>query len=272
MVRLALGIWIVVVLLASASLAQPSIPEDIYATQAVVTGKDERNRPLGFRLCFEDVLVKASGDTGIVNDKRVAALAANAGQYITSFSYRDRLEGKPIHDEQGSYDRPHFLTCHFDSQKIDGVLKTLGRKPWPAPRPRLVMVIAVKGAKNGGVLSRDGVFDADMRESLSNAARRYGLTVDLPSAATLRDNRIGIESTKIVAGGRLQKIAASSNGDVPLVGRLRWSDAATGWVATWNLQTGGRRYTWSIRGVNYDEAFRNAVRGAMRALSGNGAP
>ncbi len=272
MVRLVLAFWIFVVLSTGASMAQSSVPEDIYTTQAVVTGKDERNRPLGFRLCFEDVLVKASGDADIVNDKRVAALAANAGQYITSFSYRDRLAGKPIHDEQGSYDRPHFLTCHFDSQKIDDVLKVLGKKPWPAPRPRLVMLLAVKGAKNGGILSSDGAFDANMRESLANAARRYGLMINLPSVATLQDNRISVESTKIAAGDRLQKIAASSNGDLPLVGRLRWSDAATGWVAAWNLKARGRRYRWSVRGVNYDEAFRNAVRGAMQALSGNGAP
>jgi hypothetical protein len=57
-----------------------------------------------------------------------------------------------------------------------------------------------------------------------------------------------------------------------LVGDLRWSDAALGWVATWNVEVNGRRYRWSVNGVNYDEAFRNAVRGAARVLSGNGDP
>jgi hypothetical protein len=78
---------------------------------------------------FEDVLVKVSGDATILSDRRFEALAAVAGQYVSTFSYRDRLEGKPVHDEQGTYDRPHFLTCQFDPQKIDGVLKMLGRKP-----------------------------------------------------------------------------------------------------------------------------------------------
>jgi len=57
-----------------------------------------------------------------------------------------------------------------------------------------------------------------------------------------------------------------------LVGDLRWSDAALGWVATWNVEVNGRRYRWSVNGVNYDEAFRNAVRGGARVLSGNGDP
>src|SRR6266480_2439968 len=126
-VKLTIAFWVFVVLTADGSIAQPDL-DDIYTTRVVVTGKDERNRPLGFKLCFEDVLVKVSGDASIASDHRFGTLAANAGQYVSAFSYRDLLEGKPVHDEQGTYDRPHFLTCRFDPQKIDSVLKTLGRK------------------------------------------------------------------------------------------------------------------------------------------------
>ena len=105
-VRVAIAFW-VFVLGADVSIAQPDL-DDIYTTRVVVAGKDERNRPLGFRLCFEDVLVKVSGDASIVSDRRFETLTANAGQYLSTFSYRDRLEGKPVHDEQGTYDRPIF--------------------------------------------------------------------------------------------------------------------------------------------------------------------
>jgi hypothetical protein len=120
MVKLTIALWIFAALWTDVSIAQPDSLDDIYTTRAVVTGKDERNRPVGFKLCFEDVLIKVSGDTTIVNHSRFETIAANAGQYILTFSYRDRLEGKPVHDEQGTYDRPFFLTCHFDPQKIDG--------------------------------------------------------------------------------------------------------------------------------------------------------
>jgi hypothetical protein len=59
-------------------------------------------------LCFEDLLIKVSGDASIVSDRRFETLAANAGQYVST-SYRDRLEGKPVHDEQGTYDTGHLL-------------------------------------------------------------------------------------------------------------------------------------------------------------------
>jgi len=271
-VKLTIALSVFVVLWTDFSIAQPDSVDDVYRTCAVVTGKDERNRPLGFRLCFEDVLVKVSGDASIVSDRRFDNLASSAGQYVSTFSYRDRLEGKPVHDEQGTYDRPHFLICHFDPQKIGSVLKALGRKPWLGHRPRLVMLITVHGRTNSCILSADGAFDPDMREALANAARRYGLTVSLPSVATLQSNQISVDTATITSGDRLLRVAEMSDSELPLVGDLRWSDAALGWVATWNLEASGRRYRWSVRGVNYDEAFRNAVRGAALVLSGSGKP
>jgi hypothetical protein len=269
---IAIALEAFVVLWPGASAAQPGSLDDLYTTRAIVTGSDERNRPLGFSLCFEDVLVKVSGDPNVVRDGRFATLAANAGQYISKFSYRDRFEGKPVHDEQGTHDRPHFLTCQFDPQKIDSVLKTLGRKPWLGPRPRLVMLLVVRGPRNGGILSSDGAFDPDMREALANAAQRYGLTINLPSVATLQDNQIDIDTAEITPSDRLLRVAELSDSELPLVGDLRWSDAALGWVANWSFEASGQRHRWSVAGVNYDEAFRNAVRGAARVLSGNGGP
>ena len=79
--KLTLALWAFVVLWSDTSTAQhDSTLDDVYTTRAVVTGKDERNRPLGFRLCFEDVLVKASGDASILIDNRFESLAADAGQ------------------------------------------------------------------------------------------------------------------------------------------------------------------------------------------------
>jgi hypothetical protein len=244
--------------------------EDTYTTRAIVTGKDERNRPLGFRLCFEDVLVKASGDYRIIENKRVHALAVHAHRYITEFSYRDRLEGKPLGDEQGTYDRPHYLTCKFDPKKIDGILKKLHRKPWTGKRPHLVLVVAVHGRKASGMLTSDGPLDPDMRESLEAAAIRYGMTVELPSEAALAKDNITLDTAPIASAAALQNVAAASKADLPVRGDLTFRETALGWIATWDFDANGRHVHWSVRGINYDEAFRNAVRGVMLALSGNG--
>jgi hypothetical protein len=55
-------------------------------------------------------------------------------------------------------------------------------------------------------------------------------------------------------------------------GDLTFKESALGWIATWDFDANGKRVHWSVRGVNYDAAFRNAVQGVMLALSGNGKP
>lgn len=246
--------------------------EDTYTARVIVTGKDERNRPAGFRMCFADVLVRASGDYRLAGDKRVPKLAVHAADYITSFSYRDRLEGKPLGDEQGTYDRPHYLTCKFDPTKIDVILKKLGRKPWTGRHPHLVLVVAVHGRKASGMLTGDGPLDPDMRESLDAAAIRYGMTVELPSVAALQKENITLDTVPKANAAALKNVAASSKADLAVRGDLTFKESALGWIANWDFDANGKRIHWSVRGVNYDAAFRNAVEGVMLALSGNGEP
>ena len=51
-----------------------------------------------------------------------------------------------------------------------------------------------------------------------------------------------------------------------------WSDEALGWIADWRLTFAGQSYAWRVSGVSFDDAFRNALRGAAQVLSGNGHP
>jgi hypothetical protein len=249
-VRLTIALCAFIVLWSDASIGQPGGLDDIYTTRAVVTGKDERNRPLGFKLCFEDVLVKVSGDASILSDRRLEALAAVAGQYVSTFSYRDRLEGKPVHDERGTYDRPHFLMCQFDPQKIDGALK-------------MINLIALEGSDTRQI-DRQTVTLGSIGQRLAH----IGIEGAVPGKEAAV--RAAMHAKLSIAADRLLRVAELSDSELPLVGDLRWSDAALGWVATWSLKARGHRHRWSISGVNYDEAFRNAVRGAAQVLSGNG--
>ena len=102
----------------------------LYSSKAIVTGKGEKNRQPGLRDCLDRVLVKVSGDQRLPGLPEAEKLRRRAGDFVASFSYRDRLAGKPIHDEQGTYDRPHDLTCRYDRKVIDDLLGKLGSRPW----------------------------------------------------------------------------------------------------------------------------------------------
>jgi hypothetical protein len=258
---------------AGASAKELGQPVDFYTGRTIVTGTDMRQRATGFRTCLEDVLVKTTGDQRLLQDPRVKALGATAGDLVEHHEYFDRMSDLPVHDEQGTNDRPYYLTCVFDQAKLDGVLSTLGHKAWTGIRTPLTLIMAVHGFGKAGILASDGDFYPDMRIALNYAEGRYGMIVRLPSEWALAANKITVDGMAAAPIESLTRVSQRSGGALPLLGTLDWSDADTGWIGTWTLtDSQGRRHHWEVRGVNFDEAFRNAVRGAAQILSGNGEP
>jgi hypothetical protein len=134
--------------------------------------------------------------------------------------------------------------------------------------------MAAHGFGKSGILTGDGdFFMPDMRISLRYAMERYGMIVTLPSVHALAANQVAVETLGSTPLGRLSRVAQRSGGALPLIGTLDWSDADRGWIGHWTLTDDqGRGHRWEVRGVNFDQAFRNAVRGAAQILSGNGEP
>jgi hypothetical protein len=259
----------------AAALVLPTDASDmdrtsLYRAQSVTNGTGEVNRARGLAPCLEEVLVKVSGDPRLIGDPRVAEMTRHAADYVTGFIYRDLLNGRPPNHEQGTYDRPQYLTADFDRNKIDALLASLGLKPWPLPRPDVVAffdIVPMKGdrftlARNGG--DRLAV---DMRLALRAAAERTGLPLQLPQQDEVETIR-----REMPEPGALAEVAKTVGGDPLLVGTIAWREEAFGWIGNWQLGFKGKEYRWQVRGVSFDDAFRNAVGGTAQILSGNGQP
>ena len=266
-----IGLVAVLMVFAAAQAAAQDI-DSLYRATAIVTGKGEENRAAGFRLCMEDVIVRVSGDYTLVTSGKAATTVADAAKLVTEFRYRDRLEGIPIHDEQGSYARPHDLTVDFDHARVDAALAAMGSRPWLAPRPRLVVFLGVRNATGTFMLSADGDQGFYMRNSFNAASDRIAIPIGLPTSVEIGGFKLDPETIVAADPAMLDTLARRSGGDQALAGTLVWSDAALGWIATWRLLSGGEIHEWRVSGVSFDEAFRNALRGAAQVLSGNGQP
>jgi hypothetical protein len=256
----------------AASPAKAPDVDALYRATAIVTGTGEANRQIGFRIAMEDVIVRVSGDYRLITSGKAASAVGGAANLVTKISYRDRLEGVPIHDEQGSHDRPHDLTVEFDHGKIDAALAAMGSRPWLTPRPRLVVFLGVRNAKGAFVLSADGDQGFYMRDSFTAASDRMAMPIALPSRAAIDGAKLKSEAIGTTELAALDALARESGGDQALAGTLVWSDEARGWIAEWRLDAAGSAYAWRVSGVSFDDAFRNALRGAAQVLSGNGQP
>ena len=223
---------------------------------AIVTGTREETRAEGLARAFRDVLVKRSGDPALLHDPRADPLAANAAELVDDYIYLDRMTDEPKHDEQGTYDRPYTLIVRFAPAKIDAALTQLGVAPWLDERPKLLVRVMITDRKGGHFpLTASGDNDERFRQALLAASLRYGMHIVLPPPASFDE-------------------AASAAGVLDVSGTLRWSDSDPGWTGSWRLapQAGGDARVWAVKGVSFDDAFRNLVWGAMAIASGHTLP
>jgi uncharacterized protein len=266
---------LIICLMATVTLgcgAAAAAGDDLYRAQTIVTGQGEESRRVGFAECLQQVLVKVSGDPRLLDDPRVGAMAGQAATFVAAFDYRDRMAGIPVHDEQGTRDRPYDLTVRFQPARIDAALRSLGREPWSASRPRVVALVAVRLGTTTYLLASDGERGRDQREALADAAERFGIPMALPDQVALAKAGLSYGSLPTVDPPHLDAAARTMGGDLALGGSMLWSEEALGWIADWRLGARGEGYQWQVRGVSFDDAFRNAMAGAAQILSGHGRP
>lgn len=267
-----LAAWAVVPFILACGAAVAGDVGDLYQAQVLVTGQREETRLPALARGLRDVLIKVSGDPETVHDAAIAEMASKAEIYLDSFRYRDLMAGIPIHDEQGTRDRPYELTVNFDPEKINNAVRSLGREPWTGERPRVAVFLAVKFDTVTYLLAADGGRGRDQREALVAAAWKFGMPMVLPTKQVLAVSGVTFENLFSTDLTSLDATAKAAGGDIGLVGSLTWSQEALGWVADWRLVWGGEVNQWQIRGVTFDEAFRNAMSGALEILSNHGAP
>ena len=255
-----------------AAVAHADDHSRLYQAQAIVTGTGAVNRELGFKDCLGRVLVRVSGDQRVTTENAFQAMLPRAGSFVATYSYHDRLEGIPIHDEQGTHDRPQDLTCIYMPDTINQLLSTLGRKPWLSARPKLAIFLVVRDARRGFVLSRDSDESPYMIDAFEAAARPFAMAIIVPNKAMLVSRGLTATALAWTAHQELDTLAKTIGGDVALAGSLVWGDKDLGWVADWSMTENGKIHHWRIRGVSFDDAFRNAIAGAAQIASGNGEP
>ena len=247
----------------------------LYRSVTIVTGTRVETRLPGFAECLGDVLVKVTGDQTIRADRRHSRAAKRAEDDVLRFSYRARHAGRPVHDEQGTHDRPHFLTVDFDRAKVDALAVKLGRKPWPLPRPRVLLLVAVENIKNAFVLTRDGTIDRsdDMRFAVGAAAAKTGLPPAVfPTEAELTARGWTVKTLDTVKPADADALARADGAQAAGAGRIVFNEKALGWIVNWRMAYAGKTYAWKTRGVNFDAAFRHALAGAAQVMAGRGKP
>ncbi|MDA7948724.1 MAG: DUF2066 domain-containing protein [Hyphomicrobiaceae bacterium] len=235
----------------------------LYRAVAFVTGTEEPERSRGFRDGLKQAVVKLTGNASLATSPRLTPYLDGAAGLVASFEYEDRMKGIPVHDEQGTRERPHFLRITFDKGKLDNILTELTLKKWPLPRPRLSVLIAVITPKRRFVVTETSGPAYGQREVLRSVSERRAIPIALPE----NEKWISVKMIKAGTVDEMDKAPAAVGGNCPLSGTLKLDDKGIYWDMRWTLHCHGTSARWSLSGVTYDNALASGLEHSARILS-----
>jgi uncharacterized protein len=238
----------------AAAQSPPSLPEDLYKAETIVTGTGEAERMRGFRIGAEDVLIKLTGRASLADTKSAKKVVEQAAALVAEHSYEDRMKDIPIHDEQGTRDRPHYLRMRFDAAKFDAALKNAGLKKWQGERPTLAVWIGISEPRGKYVLAREGD-GYGQREVLKDASKKRAIPILLPPE---KQNAVNYDAIAKGNWPALRKASKELGGNAVLYGLLDF-DGDAHWNTRW-VVAGDRAYAkWKMNGVTFDAALKGAI-------------
>jgi len=255
----------------AAAIAQPSaagIVEHLYQGEAIVTGQDnlpERQR--GFRIAFEQIIVRVTGDARLANDRHVAPLLDRAGDFVANFAYEDRKKGIQISDEQGTRERSYYLRVTFDRKKVLNAIARLGYRPWSADRPRLLALLVVEDSVGRYLLVRQGERGYGQREAFISIAARHGLPLVLPNLDKREGRGVAIADVAAGDAATLDRMMARYGADALLTGRMVMTNDGY-WNTHWTLGHGGHNIAWTVGPTTFDRAIADGLGRSARRFAG----
>jgi uncharacterized protein len=256
-VRLAASLAAYILLCGSPAWAQTAklTDDDLYRAETIVTGQGEPERLRGFRVGVEEAVVKLTGDATLLGSEKLAPVIERSATLVQDFTYEDRMKGIPVHDEQGTRDRPHYLRIRFDKTKFDAALAEAGLKRWQGERPVVAVYLGIKDARGSYVLAAEGPEGYGQREVLKEASKKRGVPIVLPQPG---QTAVTYDMLAKGSGLELQKEGEKLGAKALLYGTLDF-DGNVGWDTEWKVL--GRRAAakWSMKGVTFDMALKSAI-------------
>lgn len=245
-----------------AAAQTPPAQEDLYKAETIVTGTGLSERMRGFRIGVEDVIVKLTGDASLAETPEAGNVAVKAADLIADFTYEDRMKNLPIHDEQGTRDRPHYLRMRFDPAKFDAALAQAGLTKWTGERPTLAVWLGISEPRGNYVLAREGA-GYGQREVLKDASKKRGIPILLPAENQTAVTYEAIAKPDLDA---LRQASKELGGNGILYGRLDF-DGDVHWNTSWTVAGDGVEASWTMNGVTFDAALKGAIEQAAAAYA-----
>lgn len=242
---LCLGLLLLVVGAASAQ-------SNPYMGEVPVTDQSDGQRAEGLKNALAQVVMKLTGDTGVLANSDVAKAVGDADRYVQQYSYRQSAV-----TENGQSPVKLSLVAQFDRAAVDRLLRDYGLTARSASRPALVAWLALDEGSGPHLLGEN-----EARGLLRDAQNR-GVNLVLP---TLNEPGQAGLAAQAVWQSDYAMLSASYQAGLMLVGQVR--RLGERWAARWTLVDSGVPQTWDVSGTMLDGVLSAGASGAAERLAG----
>ncbi len=229
---------------------------DIFTGEAPVANQDEAERTRALAPALVSALVKASGDSRVADDPRLAQVLDRAPQWLASTSYRqDAVTGM-----DGLQTTRTLLVANFMPAGIAEALGLLGRGVW-GERPRTLVWLVIDDGNNKRIASAQQVAALT---AFTSKARERGVSAVFPQMDAEDLGRIDAET--LWSGNAESALAAAQRyANTALVARLRRNGA--GWTGQFSLLDAGPPAQWAASNMDASAVLAAAAAGLADRLA-----
>ncbi|MEW8264057.1 MAG: DUF2066 domain-containing protein [Candidatus Thiodiazotropha taylori] len=253
-------------LLGSYSVVHAEAVTNLYEAEVAVFGQGGEARSKGIREAFAGVLVKVSGDSGLLDDPQVEQLLKRGSRLVQQYRYKP-LPNPPEEVDEETPDR--LLWARFDARAVNRLLRESGVPVWGETRPSMLLWLGQEEGARRSLISPDRA--TSLKQQLTQTADARGLPLVWP-LMDIEDQRAVQVSD--LWGGFEENIRRASDRylpDVILVGRLSYRGQGS-WRGEWILYLPDKINRWQSYAETRAGVAKEGMEQAVDALALRFAP
>lgn len=233
-----------------AGSVQATPVDGLYDAEVSVPNTSESERGPAFARALEQVLVRASGSSGVLQRPGVDEILANAEKLVQAYSYQ----------RAGQESEALRLSVTFGAVGVARALVSVDAPVWGANRPVVLAWVAAQ-SRSGRALAvgssrNDAGAGVEWGSAMERAARQKGVPLVLPEFDEKDQRIVNLSDIWGLFLSPIEKASERYRSDLLAVTRI--SETAGGYNARWSLKGAGVTLDGQVQG-NSPEAVTEAV-------------
>ncbi len=254
----------------------------LYDAEVLTEGQEIVQRNSAIAEAFRQVLVKVTGNQGIIHHPRLAGEISSASRYVQQYRYRMVTLEEPVApvvepsvESEGAavvpayFKQARMLRVTFDEQAVNRMLRQYGIAVWGGMRPATLVWLAIEQDGRRSLATLDA--DEQSYSGIFNVMETRGIPILLPLMDLEDQTNLQVSD---IWGGFADAIWRASErygADAVMTARLVQFNSEL-WRAGWTLLLEGKEFLWDSEGDSLAMAVEVGVHAGMDLLASIYAP